>query len=200
MIDQSAPQSPNPANGPQPAGAPTMRAMSQYVKDLSFENPGNQLPEGQPTIDIGIDVSASPHPQGNGVFESSLKLKARAHVGETSLFLIEMDYCGLFQIGGLNEADSEAALLIECPRLLFPFARRLIADVTREGGFPPLLIDPVDFVQLYRQQKARQAQAAQTTEPAPGLQGVQQPAMPAQQPLQPGSATPAPPTDGQSEV
>ncbi|MEM0985673.1 MAG: protein-export chaperone SecB [Pseudomonadota bacterium] len=154
MTDQSAPP------------APTLRALSQFVKDLSFENPASQLPEGQPNIDIGIDVSAAPRDGGQGVYETSLKMKARAHIGEATLFLMELDYCGLFQVVGLGEEETEAALLIECPRMLFPFARRLVADVTREGGFPPLLIDPVDFVQLYRQQKQRQS-AAVSTEPIP---------------------------------
>ncbi|MEL6285914.1 MAG: protein-export chaperone SecB [Pseudomonadota bacterium] len=158
-----AEQTPGPNTGPlsngQP-GAPTLRAISQFVKDLSFENPANVLPEGQPNIDIGIDVTATPREDGKGVFESNLKLTARAHVADTTLFLLELDYAGLFQVLGLGEQETEAALLIECPRMLFPFARRLVADITREGGFPPLLIDPVDFVQLYRQQKQRQEAAA----------------------------------------
>jgi len=154
MTDQSAPA--NPAPGP--GGAPTLRALSQFVKDLSFENPANPLPDGQPNIDIGIDVSAAPRDDGQGVFETSLKLTAHAHIGEATLFLMELDYCGLFQVLGLSQQDTEAALLIECPRMLFPFARRLVADITREGGFPPLLIDPVDFVHLYRQQRQRQDQ------------------------------------------
>ncbi|MEM9740304.1 MAG: protein-export chaperone SecB [Pseudomonadota bacterium] len=153
MSDTSAPIGPGPAQSGQ--NGPQLRAMSQYVKDLSFENPGNKTADERPNIDLGIDVSAVPHEQGNGIFEVSLKLKAKAHTETATLFLTELDYGGVFQVIGMSEADAEAALLIDCPRMLFPFARRLIADITREGGFPPLLIDPVDFVQLYRSQKER---------------------------------------------
>jgi len=200
MTDQSAPPSPTPQPGAAPAGqppnAPTLRALSQFVKDLSFENPANPLPEGQPNIDIGIDVSAAPREDGPGVYESRLKLSARAHIGETTLFLLELDYAGLFQVLGLGEQETEAALLIECPRLLFPFARRLVADVTREGGFPPLLIDPVDFVQLYRQQKQRHAAAG---EPSPLTGAAAVPAA-APAPMPAAPATPAAPAAPQSPV
>ncbi len=173
MSDNSTPQGPGPAASPQTAPqtnpqGPQLRALSQFVKDLSFENPGNSAAEGRPNIDLGIDVSATPHEQGNGIYEISLKLNAKAHTETATLFLIELDYGGLFQCIDMTEEEMEASLLIECPRLLFPFARRMIADVTREGGFPPLLIDPVDFVQLYRQQKARETQggpAAPTPQP-----------------------------------
>lgn len=178
MSDTSAPAPPR-NEGPQ------LRALSQYVKDLSFENPGNRSgADERPNIDLGIDVSAVPHEQGNGLYEVSLKLNAKAHTNTATLFLTELDYGGIFQVVGMTEADAEAALLIECPRMLFPFARRLIADITREGGFPPLLIDPVDFVQLYRSQKQREQQ---TVAPSP----VQAPQPP--QPPQPQPAAPAAP-------
>ena len=145
---------------------PAIRVLSQYIKDLSFENPGAAVQE-QPNIELGIDVGAAPKPDTEGVFEVTLKLKARAGTQNTALFLIEMDYAGLFQLQGFSQADMEPILLIECPRILFPFARRIIADVSAEGGFPPLRIDPVDFGALYNTQKQRAAAAAQTapTEP-----------------------------------
>ncbi|MCI4644859.1 MAG: protein-export chaperone SecB [Hyphomonadaceae bacterium] len=179
MSDTSAP-------APQSNDGPQLRALSQYVKDLSFENPGNRTADDRPNIDLGIDVSAIPHEQGNGLYEISLKLNAKAHTASNTLFLIELDYGGVFQVLGMPEAEAEAALLIECPRMLFPFARRLIADITREGGFPPLLIDPVDFVQLYRSQKQRDQGAAAGAAPTP---------QPPQQPQPPQSAAPvAPPS------
>jgi len=195
MTDTSAPQPPSsPASGNAQAAGPQLRALSQFAKDLSFENPGNVPGEDRPNIDLGIDVSATPHEQGNGIYEVSLKLTAKAHTPSTTLFLLELDYGGLFQIVGMSEEESEFALLVECPRLLFPFARRLIADVTREGGFPPLLIDPVDFVQLYRQQaQSRAGQAANATAPSQPTAAVPPTApVPPAAPVQPAPAQPAP--------
>jgi len=158
MTDISAPG--NPVPGDQPANPPSLRVLGQYVKDLSFENPGHPPVQGQPNIDLGIDVGAAPHADGNGMFEVSLKLSAKAVAGETVLFITELDYAGLFQLQNVPQNQVEAMLLIECPRLLFPFARRIVAEITREGGFPPLLIDPVDFVALYQAQYRRAAERA----------------------------------------
>ena len=148
----------------QPEAAPTqtgpaIRVINQYIKDLSFENPGAAVDE-QPNIELGIDVGATPKNAEDNIFEVTLKLQARAGTKETALFILEMDYAGLFQVGGFSDADLEAILLIECPRILFPFARRIIADISAEGGFPPLRIDPVDFGALYSAQRKRAADAA----------------------------------------
>ena len=162
---------PDMATPPQdiaPQQGPAIRVMSQYIKDLSFENPGATV-QDQPNIELGIDVGAAPKQGSEGVFEVTLKLKARAGTEPTALFLIEMDYAGLFQLQGYSQADMEPILLIECPRILFPFARRLIADISAAGGFPPLRIDTVDFGALYSTQKQRAATAAaqgQTPPPA----------------------------------
>lgn len=152
MSDTGAPQ-------PQPQG-PALRVLAQYIKDLSFENPGAQVQNEAMTTDLGIDVTATPHAQGNNVFEVSIKLSANAKAGEAVLFILELDYAGAFQLQGVAEQDMEPMLLIECPRLLFPFARRVIANITQDGGFPPLRIDPIDFVAIYQQQKASAAGAA----------------------------------------
>lgn len=154
-----------PQDNAQPQG-PAIRVLSQYIKDLSFENPGATV-QDQPNIELGIDVGAAPVPNNDGVFEVTLKLKARAGTQETALFLIEMDYAGQFHLQGFSQADMEPILLIECPRILFPFARRIIADISAEGGFPPLRIDPVDFGALYNTQKQRAAAAAQQQDAAP---------------------------------
>ena len=159
---------PDMATQPQdnaPQQGPAIRVLSQYIKDLSFENPGASV-QAQPNIELGIDVGAAPKQGEEGVFEVTLKLKARAGTQDTALFLLEMDYAGLFQLQGFGAADMEPILLIECPRILFPFARRIIADISAEGGFPPLRIDPVDFGALYNAQKQRAAAAAAEQAPA----------------------------------
>ena len=126
MTDTSAPQAPNEGqNGATPAG---LRVLGQYVKDLSFENPGHTPVQSQPNIDLGIDVGATPHADGNGIYEVSLKLSAKAVSDGTVLFITELDYAGLFQLQNVPQAQLEPLLLIECPRLLFPFARRIIAE------------------------------------------------------------------------
>ena len=153
-----------PQDNAQPQG-PAIRVLSQYIKDLSFENPGATV-QDQPNIELGIDVGATPVANNEWVFEVTLKLKARAGTQETALFLIEMDYAGQFHLQGFSQADMEPILLIECPRILFPFARRIIADISAEGGFPPLRIDPVDFGALYNSQKQRAQAAAQQQEAA----------------------------------
>jgi preprotein translocase subunit SecB len=148
------------------AGAPVIRVLAQYVKDLSFENPGlfsGQQGNTAPEIELGIDVRVEPGPPQDHVFAVELRLSAKAKRQETVVFIAELIYVGVFQLQEARREDMEPILLIECPRLLFPFARRIIADITREGGHPPLMIDPIDFVGLYRQQRARaEAQQAAT--------------------------------------
>lgn len=152
-----------PAN-PEQTGAPQMpqiRVMGQYVKDLSFENPSApgslRGGGGQPQIDMGIDVRA--RPAEADTFEVELALSAKATRGEDTVFIAELVYGGLFQIRNLDERARDPFLLIECPRILFPFARRILSDATRDGGFPPLMLEPVDFAALYRQQLAQRQQA-----------------------------------------
>jgi preprotein translocase subunit SecB len=126
--------------------------MAQYVKDLSFENPNapNSFQEKEsPKIDVSIDVRA--RRVGDEHYEVELKFAVKASHSETTAFVAELLYGGLFGIRNVPEEHLEALCLIECPRLLFPFARRILADATRDGGFPPLMLDPIDFVALYQQ-------------------------------------------------
>ena len=160
----NAPDAPDtPENkGPDAPDAPQIRVITQYVKDLSFENPGapNSLRANQtaPAIDMTIDVQAGN--VENDVFEVVLEMSAKAARSEEDVvFIAELSFGGLFQIQNIDEAARQAFLLIECPRLLFPFARRILADATRDGGFPPLMLEPVDFAALYRQQMAKRAAA-----------------------------------------
>lgn len=144
------------------AQAPQLRVLAQYVKDLSFENPGapETLRPGQqaPAIDLAIDVQA--RSVGEDTFEVVLTVNAKASREETVIFIAELSYAGLFQLANIAETDREPFLLIECPRLIFPFARRILADTTRDGNFPPLMLEPVDFAGLYQAQIAKRAAAA----------------------------------------
>lgn len=163
MTDQANPQA------AEPGGPPMIRVLAQYVKDLSFENPGlfaSQQPNAAPEIELGIDVRVEPGPPQDRIFAVELKMSARAKRQDTIVFIVELVYAGVVQLQDARPEDAEAMLLIECPRLLFPFARRIIADVTREGGHPPLMIDPIDFVGLYRQQRQRAEEEAAAGKPA----------------------------------
>lgn len=145
-----------PPAGDQPA-APSIRVMGQYVKDLSFENPSapESLRQGaQPNIALSVDVRA--RGLDAETFEVELVISADAKGDSTSLFIAELTYAGLFQIRNLDDRARDAFLLIECPRIIFPFARRILSDATRDGGFPPLMLEPIDFSALYRQKMAQQ--------------------------------------------
>ena len=126
---------------------PGIRILAQFVRDFSFENPRapDALRAGaaQPQIDLGVEMNA--RGRDDGLFEVDLKLSARATRDDGPLFVIELLYGGVFQITGVSQEEIEPVLLIECPRYLFPFARRIIADISAEGGFPPFMLDPIDF-------------------------------------------------------
>ena len=154
--------------GPPPASLdpnqapPQLNVLAQYVKDLSFENPNAprslQQQQQQPKINIQINVNAKPLAEHD--FEVELKIEGRAEVANALLFSFDLLYAGIFKIQNVPQENVHAIVMIECPRLLFPFAREIIANAVRDGGFPPLMIDPVDFVSLYRQRIAEQAPAA----------------------------------------
>ena len=149
--------------------APQMNVLAQYVKDFSFENPHapHSLRPREKQPEISININVNPTPLSETDFEVELKLEAKAQDGEEVMFNVELIYAGVFRIQGIPKEALQAAVLIECPRLLFPFARQIVADATRNGSFPPLMIDPVDFAQLFRQRMAEagkaQEQASATT-------------------------------------
>jgi preprotein translocase subunit SecB len=153
---QAAAQRPAQQQQPQNLGV-----LAQYVKDLSFENPAAPASlrgrTGNPNIAITINVQ--PGTVTDDEVEVELKLDVKATSGEELLFAIELVYAGLFRLTNIPADAVQPIIRIECPRLLFPFARQIIADASRNGGFPPLLIDPIDFVGLYRQ-RMMEAQAA----------------------------------------
>ena len=147
---------------PEAAEAPTVpsvRVLTQYTRDLSFENPRapDSFRPGQPNIDLGVEMNA--RGRTDGYFEVDIKLTVKSTIEDEAQFQIELVYGGLFEITGVSEADIEAVLLIECPRFLFPFARRIIADLTTDGGFPPFLLEPIDFAAVYASQRAGAGQS-----------------------------------------
>ena len=142
--------------GGAPSGPANLGVLAQYVKDLSFENPGapGTLQPRQKAPQLNISISVQPKQLSPTDYEVELKLDARAVDGETVLFAIELVYAGAFRLTNVKPEDVQPITMIECPRLLFPFARQVLADASRNGGFPPLLLDPIDFVSLYRQRIA----------------------------------------------
>lgn len=147
----------DPAASTEARAEPGVRVLAQFIRDLSFENPRatEVLRAGgaQPQIEMGVEMNA--RGRDDGFFEVDLKLSARAAREDGPVFHIELLYGGVFAIEGVGPEDIEPVLLIECPRFLFPFARRVIADVTSDGGFPPFLLDPIDFAGVYAARKAQ---------------------------------------------
>lgn len=156
----NAPEQPPENQTEQPAEQPIV-INAQYTKDLSFEAPGtpqilNKIKESQPDISININVKTTP--VQDKLYEVTLELSARCMSGEEVAFILELEYAGLFTVNVPAE-HLQPVLLIECPRLLFPFARNILADVSRDGGFPALMLGPVDFVSMF-QAEVNRAQAA----------------------------------------
>jgi len=154
--------------GPQPQPVPQIGVLAQYVKDLSFENPNaprSMAPTGQqPTINIQVNVDAKPMAATD--FEVTLRIEGKAESQGMMLFSFELVFAGAFRVQNVPAESVQPIVLIECPRLLFPFAREIIASAVRNGGFAPLLLDPIDFVALYRQRLvATQPAAAQPLNP-----------------------------------
>ena len=151
--------------GPPEDQQPQLNVVAQYIKDFSFENPNapQSLTPSQEPPQIGIQINVNASPLTDVDFEVSLKIDGKAEEKGNLLFRFDLEFAGVFRIRNVPQESLNAVVLIECPRLLFPFAREIIATSVRNGGFPPLLLDPVDFVALYRQ-KMDDLQAAQ---PAP---------------------------------
>ncbi len=150
---------------------PGINVVAQYVKDLSFENPGAPAtlrPQGA-SPNISVSVGVQPRPVNDTDIEVELRLEARAVDGETTLFAVELVYAGVFRLINITQETINPIMLIECPRLLFPFARQIIAAASQNGGFPPLLLDPIDFVALYQQRMVNPgADAPAAAEPPAG--------------------------------
>jgi preprotein translocase subunit SecB len=154
---------------PEAAPPPQLNVLAQYTKDLSFENPNAPASlapqQQQPAINIQINVSARNVAETE--FEVTLSVEGKAENDGKVMFSFDLAYAGVFRILNVPQENLHPLIMIECPRLLFPFAREIIATAVRDGGFPPLMLDPVDFVGLYRQSLERQATAAQAVPAKP---------------------------------
>lgn len=147
-------------------GAPQVRmqVLAQFIRDMSFENlvaqKGLTSSDVQPDVQVGVSLDARKRAQDNHYdVTTKFKVTNKNKTNGETLFLLELEYGGVFLVENVPEEQLHPFLMIECPRMLFPFVRRIISDVTRDGGFPPLNVDTVDFLQLYRQEVARRVQA-----------------------------------------
>jgi preprotein translocase subunit SecB len=149
-------------SAPATAEMPSLSILVQYSKDFSFENPNapQSLMQQQQQPQIGIQINVNPRQMSNTDFEVELKLEGKAEHSGNVLFAFDLNYAGVFRLTNIPQENLGPLLMIECPRLLFPFAREIISSAISNGGFPPLMLHPVDFVALY-QRKLAEMQAAQ---------------------------------------
>ena len=165
-----APAAAPAAGGAQPQAqanaAPSISVLGQYIKDLSFENPRGAesfTPDAQKSPPLNVQVNVAARPVGQNI-EAEIRIEARAGEAEAVVFNVELVYAGLFRVQNVPAEHLQPFVLIECPRLLFPFARQIVAQTLSAGGFPPVMLDPIDFAALYRNRVAnQQAQAAAPT-------------------------------------
>lgn len=160
---------PAPDGAQVPADSPHLRVLAQYVKELSFRNAAAAAAQAydiQPTIDMGVEVKSRSRGDRGDAFEVDLCINVNARRNDELMFSADLVYSGLFQFMNVRQEDVEPLIWIECPRLLFPFSRQILAEITREGGYPPLLINPIDFTPLYWSElRDRQSRTEQQQEP-----------------------------------
>jgi preprotein translocase subunit SecB len=159
MAEDSSAQNAQDAQNAQPS----LSLVGQYIRDLSFESPGApgsiMLGQGNPTFSVGINVGV--RKQADEVYAVEITLNAKADRDSAVLFVVELVYGGVYRIRNVPEQQLSQVLMIECPRLIFPFARQVLASVTQQGGFPPLMMEPVDFTQVYLQSLQQMQQQQQ---------------------------------------
>lgn len=151
---------------PAAPSAPLLKTLSQYAKSVHFTNDAaanNSAARGTPKISVKVNVKEQS--AGENRHAITLDMEVEANTEDDAVFTVEMEYVGVFELSGVAEDKIGLVLQVECPRLLFPFVRRMIADVTREGGFPPLLLDPIDFLGLYMKQRKAAAEDAPAATP-----------------------------------
>ena len=162
MAEDSKDGGTNGAPAPAAAPQPKLQILTQYVRDLSFENIAAQkglVSDGKPDIRVQVNIDAQQRPSDR--YEVILKLKIESKLTDAPVFILEVDYAGLFLIQNVPQEQMHPLLMIECPRLIFPYLRRIVSDVTRDGGYPPLNLEQVDFLTLYRAELARRQAPAQ---------------------------------------
>ena len=140
---------------------PRLRVINQYVRDLSFENIAAQKglsQEVKPEISVQVNLDAKDRKEDK--YEVIIKLNIEAKAGEDNIFILELDYAGVFHVENVTKEQLHPFLMIECPRMLFPYVRRIVGDVSRDGGYPPLNLDNIDFLALYRNEIMRRQAAA----------------------------------------
>ena len=165
MAEDETPQNDEAQAQPQQPQQPNMRVLGQFIRDMSFENIMSQKgapSDATPDVQVQVNLDAKKRPTEHQ-YESAIKLKVTSKVknSDSVLFVLEIEYVGIFHIENVADEQLHPFLLIECPRMIFPFLRRIVSDVTRDGGFPPLNLENIDFIQLYRGELARR-QAAET--------------------------------------
>ncbi|MGE0409665.1 MAG: protein-export chaperone SecB [Amphiplicatus sp.] len=163
-MSDTTPNSGNGAPAPSENGPPSLVVMAQYLKDLSFESPrapASFRDQGAAPPQLEVDVNVNARSLDPNIYEVELSVSARARRSNDVSFVVEATYAGAFEIKNVPRDQLEPVMLIECPRLLFPFLRQILADATRNGNFPPLLLEPIDFFAVYQQRNAQKA-----TEPA----------------------------------
>ncbi|MFK8040212.1 MAG: protein-export chaperone SecB [Rickettsiaceae bacterium] len=140
---------------------PHIAVKAQYIKDLSFENPksfsGFEPLDQAPEIDLSLDLNSNTLEE-SGHFEIEITIQATAKHKDSNLFLVELQYAGVFHLINIPEDQQQVVLAVHCPAMIFPFARKIIADVTQEGGFQPLMIDPIDFAALYHKRMTEESE------------------------------------------
>lgn len=153
------------ATAPEPQAQPQLKILAHYIRDLSFENvaaiEGTQA-QGTPEINVTVNLDAAG--AGDNRYQIAMKINASAKTGDATRFLVELDYVSVFEIANVPQEHIHPFLFIECPRQILPYARRVVSDVTRDGGYPPLMLDNVDFAALYRQ-KLEELKSQQETPP-----------------------------------
>lgn len=147
---------------PDAAGPPLLNVLAQYTKDMSFENPNapDSLRSGLEQPEVNIDIRMGRQVNQDNTVEVVLMLKAHAVRGEQTVFIAELEYAGLFAFQNIGLEQMQPMMMIECPRILFPYARKMLADMTQDGGFPPIMLDMPDFAAMFRDEMMRRAEDA----------------------------------------